>query len=101
MGKINFQILNRKIKVDKKISDVDSNLTVELHVTKKSCQNLVNESCNIWIKKSELDNHSFLSLEGLQLAGPTAPTLTPECWRTSRLKRLWLSSSEFISRLAI
>ena len=29
---------------------MDSNLTVELYVTKKSCQNLVNESCNIWMK---------------------------------------------------
>ena len=80
---------------------MDSNLLLELYVTIRSCQDLFKESCNIWIKKSELDNHSFLSLEGLQLAGPTAPTLTPECWRTSRLKRLWLSSSEFISRLAI
>ena len=38
---------------------MDSNLTVELYVTKKNCQNLVNESCNIWIKNSELDNMIF------------------------------------------
>ena len=51
---------------------MDSNLTVELYVTKKSCQNLVNKSCNIWVKNSELDKHDFLSLvraSSAQLAG--------------------------------
>ena len=74
---------------------MDSNLTVEHYVTKKSCQNLVNESCNTWIKNSEVDNHDFLSLEGLQLAGLSARALGPASWRPSRPKKSWLSSSEF------
>ena len=74
---------------------MDSNLLLELYVTIRSCQDLFKESSNIWIKTSELDNHSFLSLEGLQLAGPSAPALSPASWRPSRLKKSWLSSSEF------
>ena len=29
---------------------MESNIDVELKVEKRSCQNLVKESCNIWIK---------------------------------------------------
>ena len=74
---------------------MESNIGVELNVYKRSCQNLVKESCNIWIKNSELDNHDFLSLEDLQLAGPSARALSPASWRPSRPKKSWLSSSEF------
>ena len=57
---------------------MDSNLLVELYVTKRSCQDLFKELSNIWIKKSELDNHDFFSLEGLQLAGLSACVLSPD-----------------------
>ena len=70
-------------------------MSVELNVCKKSCRNLVKESCNILTKKIELDNHVILSLEGLQLAGPSARALSPASWRPSRRKKSWLSSSEF------
>ena len=46
------------------------------------------------LKNSELDNHDFLGLEGLQLAGPSARALSPASWRPSRLKKTWLSSSK-------
>ena len=46
-------------------------------------------------KDSELDNHDFFSLEGLQLAGPSARALSPAIWRPSRLENSWLSSSDF------
>ena len=74
---------------------MDSNLLVELYVTKRSCQDLFKDLSNIWIKNSELDNHDFCSLEGLQLAGPSARALSPASWRPSRPKKSWLSSSEF------
>ena len=74
---------------------MDSNLTVELYVSKKSCQNLFKKLNNDWIKNSELDNHDFLGVKGLQLAGLSARTLSPASWRPSRHKRSWLSSSEF------
>ena len=46
-------------------------------------------------KNSELDNHDFFSLEGLQLAGLSTCALGQASWRPSRLKKSWLSSSEF------
>ena len=48
-------------------------------------------------KNSELDNPDFLGLKGLQLAGLSARALGPASWRSSRLKKSWLSSSEFFN----
>ena len=58
-------------------------MLVELYVTKRS------------FKKFELDNRDLISLEGVQLAGPSAGALSLASWRPSRLKKSWLSSSEF------
>ena len=45
---------------------MESKMDVELNVHEN-----VKESFNIQIKDPELDNHDFLSLEDLQLAGPS------------------------------
>ena len=71
---------------------MDSNLSIEFSVIKKSCQDLFSESNDNWIKKNfELDNYDFLSLEALQLAGLSARALGPASWRASRLKK-WVRS---------
>ena len=70
-------------------------MDVEFSSSNKNCWDLFKESSNIWIKNSELDNHDFCNLEGLQLAGPSAGVLSPANWRPSRLKNSWLISSEF------
>ena len=70
-------------------------MDVEFSSCNKSCQDLFKKSSNHWIKNSELDNHDFLGVKGLQLAGLSARTLSPASWRPSRHKRSWLSSSEF------
>ena len=44
---------------------MDSNLFVELYITKRSCQDLFKELSNNWVKNSGLDNHDFFNLEGL------------------------------------
>ena len=70
-------------------------MDVEFSLNDKSCQDLFKKSSNQWIKKSELDNHDFFSLEGLQLTGLSALALGPASWTPSILKKSWLSSSEF------
>ena len=70
-------------------------MDLEFSSSNKNCWDLFKESSNVWKKNSELDNHDFYSLEGLQLAGPSARVLSPASWRPSRLKKSWLSSSEF------
>ena len=62
-------------------------MDVEFSSSNKNCWDLFKESSNVWKKNSELDNHDFCSLEGLQLAGPGARALSPASWRPSRLKK--------------
>ena len=80
---------------------MDSNLVVELYVIKKSCQDLFKESNSDQIKIFELDNHVFLRVEGLQLAGPSARALSPASWRPSKLQNTWLSSSKIFHPISI
>ena len=72
-------------------------MDVEFSSSNKNCWDLFKESSNVWKKNSELDNHDFYSLEGLQLAGPSARVLSPASWRPSMLKKSWLSSSDFFN----
>ena len=64
---------------------MESNMDVEFSSSNKSCQDSFKKSSNHWIKNSELDNHEFFSLEGLQLAGLSARALDPASWRPSTL----------------